>query len=351
MSLAITIRRALGERRLEVDLEIADGERLVVIGPNGAGKSSLLRSVAGLDPIDSGRVAFGDEIWDDAATGEHRPVESRRLGVVPQRDALLAHLNVLDNVAYGPRSQGASRREARRRAHRELERFHIGHLADARPRSLSGGEAQRVAIARALVAEPTALLLDEPTSALDLAAKAGVRALLTAATTATARPSLIVTHDAVDALTLGDRIAVLEEGQITQIGTGRELAAAPRTGYVAELLGINLIRGLLNGSTLTSGNFELTVGAHDLPGGEAIATVRPRSISLHRARPEGSPRNVWQSRISSIDRTADRVRVRLVDPVEIVVELTAAGLDAIGVGEGGEVWASVKASEVSVTGG
>ncbi|MGA0813779.1 MAG: ATP-binding cassette domain-containing protein, partial [Ilumatobacteraceae bacterium] len=90
MSLAITIRRALGERRLEVDLEIADGERLVVIGPNGAGKSSLLRSVAGLDPIDSGRVTFGDEIWDDAATSEHRPVESRRLGLVPQRDALLA---------------------------------------------------------------------------------------------------------------------------------------------------------------------------------------------------------------------------------------------------------------------
>ena len=351
MTLAISVRRDLGTHHLEVDLDVADGERLVVIGPNGAGKTSLLRGLAGLDSIGSGRVVYGDEVWDDTTTGEHQPVEARRLGIVPQRDALLAHLTVLDNVAYGPRSRGLSRRAARRRAHDELERFGIAHLAAARPRSLSGGEAQRVAIARALVGEPSVLLLDEPTSALDLSAKAGVRALLATATTALARPALIVTHDAVDALTLGDRIAVLEEGRITQIGSGRELAAAPRTAYVAELLGINLIRGSLRGSVLTSGNFELTVGAHEVPTGEAIATVRPRSISLHRARPEGSPRNVWRSRINSIDRTADRVRVRLIDPVEIVVELTSAGLDAIGVGEGDEVWASVKASEVVVTGG
>ena len=351
MTLAFSIRRDLGTHGLDVDLEVADGERLVVIGPNGAGKTSLLRSVAGLDPIDSGRVAFGDEIWDDTTTGAHLPVESRRLGVVPQRDALLTHLSVLDNVAYGPRSMGVSRRASRARALAELERFGVDHLANSRPGTLSGGEAQRVAIARALAGDPSVLLFDEPTSALDLAARTTVRALLAGATTTSERPSLIVTHDAVDALTLGDRIAVLEAGRVTQIGSGPELAAAPRTSYVAELLGINLIRGSLRGSTLTAGAFELTVGAHDLPAGEAVATVRPRSISLHRSRPEGSPRNVWRSTISSIDRSADRVRVRLVDPVEIVVELTPAGLEAIGLGEGGEVWASVKASEVTVTGG
>ncbi|MGB1610360.1 MAG: ATP-binding cassette domain-containing protein, partial [Ilumatobacteraceae bacterium] len=286
--------------------------RLVIVGPNGAGKTSLLRSIVGLDPAGDGRIALGSEVWHDSATGADTAVEARRVGFVPQHPTLLAHLDALTNVAYGPRSRGAGRAESRTIAMSAMETLAVDHLSGRRPDTLSGGEAQRVAIARALAIEPSLLVLDEPTSALDIAARPGMRALISTATAA---------------------------------------SEAPRTPYVAELLGINLIRGSLRGSVLSTGAFELTVGAHDVDDGPAIATVRPRSISLHRSRPEGSPRNVWQSRVTSIDRGADRVRVRLTEPVEIVVDLTPAGLSAIGVGEGDEVWASVKASEVTVASG
>lgn len=351
MTLVVRITRDIGPHHLDVDLEVATGERLVIVGPNAAGKTSLLRSIIGLDPAGDGRVALGSEVWHDSATGADTAVEARRVGFVPQHPTLLAHLDALANVAYGPRSRGAGRAESRAIAMNAMETLAVDHLSGRRPDTLSGGEAQRVAIARALAIEPSLLVLDEPTSALDIAARPGMRALISTATAASEAPAVIVTHDAVDALTLGDRIAVLEQGRLTQVGTGRELAAAPRTPYVAELLGINLIRGSLQGLVLSTGAFELTVGAHDIDDGPAIATVRPRSISLHRSRPEGSPRNVWQSRVTSIDRGADRVRVRLTEPVEIVVDLTPAGLSAIGVGEGDEVWASVKASEVTVASG
>lgn len=351
MTLVVRITRDIGPHLLDVDLEVATGERLVIVGPNGAGKTSLLRSIIGLDPAGDGRIALGSEVWHDSATGADTAVEARRVGFVPQYPTLLAHLDALANVAYGPRSRGAGRAESRTIAMSAMETLAVDHLSGRRPDTLSGGEAQRVAIARALAIEPNLLVLDEPTSALDIAARPGMRALISTATAPSETPAVIVTHDAVDALTLGDRIAVLEQGRLTQVGTGRELAAAPRTPYVAELLGINLIRGSLRGSVLSTGAFELTVGAHDIDDGPAIATVRPRSISLHRSRPEGSPRNVWQSRVTSIDRGADRVRVRLTEPVEIVVDLTPAGLSAIGVGEGDEVWASVKASEVTVASG
>jgi len=351
VTLTARLLRDIGPHVLDIDLEVADGERLVIVGPNGAGKTSLLRSITGLDPVGIGRITLGSEVWHDSATGADIAVEARRVGLVPQRPTLLAHLDVLANVAYGPRSNGVSRADSRARAQSMLSMLGVDHLAERRPDALSGGEAQRVALARALALRPSLLLLDEPTSALDLTARPGMRALIATATAESGAPAIMVTHDAVDALTLGDRIAVLEQGRLTQVGTGRELAAAPRTPYVAELLGINLIRGSLRGSVLSTGAFELTVGAHDLDDGPAIATVRPRSISLHRARPEGSPRNVWQARIASIDRGADRVRVRLAEPVEIVVDLTPAGLAAIAVAEGDAVWASVKASEVTVAGG
>ena len=160
---------------------------------------------------------------------------------------------------------------------------------------------------------------------------------------------LLVTHDPVDAHALADRVVVLEDGRVTQRGTLAELAAAPRSDYVADLMGTNVLRGVLSGSELQLiGGGVLTVGAHHAHDGEVIAALSPRAISLHRERPEGSPRNVWQTDVNAVDRSLDRVRVRLADPLPLVVEVTEAGLAALDVAPGDPVWVSVKASEITV---
>ena len=160
-----------------------------------------------------------------------------------------------------------------------------------------------------------------------------------------------MSHDPVDALTIADRVMVLEAGVVTQFGRPSELIAAPRSNYVAEILGLNPLRGMLSGHRLDVGDTTLTVGAHTVGDGPVIAVIRPRSISLHRAQPEGSPRNVWRTRVVGVDRLSDRVRVRVGDPLALTVEVTHAGLEALGVGVGDGVWASVKASEIDVSEG
>jgi molybdate transport system ATP-binding protein len=230
-----------------------------------------------------------------------------------------------------------------------LDRLGVLSIADQRPPGLSGGQAQRVALARALVIEPQVLLLDEPLAALDVSARGAVRHDLQRWIGLSGTCRLVVTHDPVDAHALADRVVVLEGGRVTQRGTMTELAASPRSTYVADLIGTNLLAGRLDGASFTvADGVELVVGAHDAPDGETVATIRPAAIALHLDRPEGSPRNVWPTSISGIDRSGGRVRVRLAGPLEVVVEVTESGLGALGVDVGDAVWASVKASEVSV---
>lgn len=240
-------------------------------------------------------------------------------------------------------------READRRARAALDLFGIADLVDQRPHSLSGGQAQRVALARAMVFDPDVLLLDEPLAALDASTRAQVRHDLAHRLGDVGTARLLVTHDPIDAYALADRVVVLEAGQVTQRGTVAELAAAPRSGYVADLMGTNLVPGRLVGHTLQlSSGGNLVVGPHAVADGDALAAIRPMAISLHRQQPEGSPRNVWRTRIAGIERFHDRVRVRLHDPIPVVVEVTEAGFAALSVVEGDLVWAAVKASEVTV---
>jgi molybdate transport system ATP-binding protein len=233
-----------------------------------------------------------------------------------------------------------------------LERLGMGQFAHRRPPTLSGGQAQRVALARALVNRPAVVLLDEPLAALDASARGAVRhelrGWLSDPDVADAA-RVLVTHDPVDAHALADRVVVLERGHVVQRGTLAELAAAPRSSYVADLMGTNLLRGELRGGTfLVGGIGELAVGAHDVADGDSFAAIRPAAIALHRNRPEGSPRNVWATTVTGIDRSIDRVRVRTGPPFVLVVEVTDAGLAALDVDVGDAVWASVKASEISV---
>ena len=205
--------------RVGADLEAAAGEVLVVIGPNGAGKSTLLRAVAGLEP---GRVRVGDHDWTDLE------VPRRRVGYVFQDQSLFPHLSAQDNVAFGPRARGRSRREADAVAREWLERFGIGELAARRPHELSGGQAQRVAIARALATDPDLLVCDEAVSALDAHHRAAVLALLGRLKRERGLALLFVTHDPAAARALAERTARLADGRIVACGdTAQVLSGRP----------------------------------------------------------------------------------------------------------------------------
>jgi len=347
VSLEARVGLTLGQLGLDVELAVATGELVVLLGPNGAGKTTLLRALAGLVALERGRVALDRSVLEDAGTGRRVPTERRPIGFVFQDYLLFPHLSALENVAFGLRARGTARAEARRRARAWLERVGLAEHADARPRALSGGQAQRVALARAMVADPRLLLLDEPLAALDAATRSEVRRDLRRHLASFDGTRLLVTHDPLEAMTLADRLVVLERGRITQTGTAAEVSARPRSRYVAELVGVNLFRGRADGHTLhlSGGGILVAAGGHH---GEAFAAVHPHAVALHRRAPEGTPRNVWAGTAETLDAVGDRVRVRVTGTVPIVAEVTPAAAAELRLADGGPVWAAVKATEVTV---
>ncbi|KDA44503.1 MULTISPECIES: ATP-binding cassette domain-containing protein [unclassified Frankia] len=213
LSALMTVRR--GQFVLDVEVSVARGETVAVLGRSGAGKSTLLRALAGLLPLDEGRITLAGEVLDDPAEHRFVPSEQRPVGMVFQDYLLFPHLRARDNIAFGLRARlGQGRRHARASADTWLERFGIGHLGDRRPDALSGGQGQRVALARALASGPGLLLLDEPLAALDTATRREVRSFLHNVLPTLAAPVLIVTHDPTDAEVLADRILALDAGRV-----------------------------------------------------------------------------------------------------------------------------------------
>jgi molybdate transport system ATP-binding protein len=210
----------------------------VLIGPNGSGKTSTLSLILGVLPVERGRIAVRGSVLVDTAAGIEVPLEERNLGYVPQSYALFPHLNVCENLdfALASAARPPDRRHRLQRIAAVLDELAIGPLADRRPRTLSGGEKQRVALARALCVQPRALLLDEPLAALDVLARREVRTFLAGYLKKLELPTLVITHDAADAQQLGTKIAVLEAGRITQLGTWSELVQAPATKFVADFV-------------------------------------------------------------------------------------------------------------------
>ena len=347
MSLQADTRLTLGRLELEVELAVATGELVVLLGPNGAGKTTLLRALAGLVPLDRGRVVLDGRVLEDAEGGEWVATEHRPIGFVFQDYLLFPHLSALENVAFGLRARGLTKVEARRRAAAWLERVGLAAHAASRPRALSGGQAQRVALARAMAGDPRLLLLDEPLAALDAATRTEVRRDLRRHLASFDGTRLLVTHDPLEAIALADRLVVLEEGKVTQTGTPAEVSEHPRSRYVAELVGINLYRGQADGRSvrLVGGG---TVVAADINHGEVFAAVHPHAVALHRRVPEGTPRNVWAGTADAVEVVGDRVRVQVTGPVPIVAEVTPAAAAELRLGDGGQVWVSVKATEVTV---
>jgi molybdate transport system ATP-binding protein len=336
-----------GELSLDVSFTAVAGETLALVGPNGAGKSTTLAVLAGLLAIERGHVALGDERLDEPQRGIFVPPAARGVGVVFQQHLLFPHLRAIDNVAFGLRARGGDRAAARATAQEWLQRVGLAQHAGALPHQLSGGEAQRVALARALAGSPRLLLLDEPLSAVDASARLLLRRELRAHLDAFAGVRIVVAHDALDAFALADRIAVLEAGRIVQVGTTAEICGRPRSRYVADLVGTNLLRGTAHGGQLRlpGGGALVVPGTHE---GEVIATVHPRAIALFRQRPEGSPRNVWSAEIAAVEAAGDRMRVQLGGAVPLVAEVTPAAVADLGLARGGEVWVALKATEITI---
>jgi len=369
---------------LRVTLRAAPGEVVVVVGPNGAGKTTLVRALAGLTPLSAGKVVVGDEVMEDRSAGVFVPPERRGVGVVFQDHRLFEHMSALDNVAYGLRSRsrwgprlgrrsglgsglGASPRSASprswlrssRRAARARASLALGAVgldpemaARTRPGTLSGGQRQRVALARALAIEPRLLLLDEPLASVDLAARPELRRLLTATLRAYATggaAQVLATHDPLDALTLAQRVVVLEGGRVTQEGTVAEVTARPRSAWVADFVGVNLLRGRSTGTRSVALDGGGTLAVTSSLSGDVFAVVRPRTVTLHRTRPEGSARNVWRGPVEAVEEVpggAGRARVRVSSTPALVAEVTMDAVNSLRLCEGGTVWASVKATEV-----
>ena len=340
-----------GDLSLDVVLEAEAGETIALLGPNGAGKTTAVQAVAGLLPLDAGRIEVDGQVLDDVEQGIHVPPEHRPVGVVFQDHLLFPRMSVLENVAFGLRARGRHRREARAIARGWLERLGVAEYAGDRPAVLSGGQAQRVALARALATDPRLLLLDEPLSALDASTRAHVRAELRRHLATFDGARVLVTHDPLDALVLADRLVIVEAGRVTQSGSPTQVTARPATRYVADLVGINLVHATRSGDHEVSvrGGARLTVADVLPPGVDDVAVaVRPRSVALYQRRPDGSPRNTWEATVADLESERDRVRVVLDGPVPLTAEITTGAAAALELVPGARVWASVKAVDMDV---
>lgn len=327
---------ALPLRSFRLELALAVGrETFALVGPSGAGKTSVLRTIAGLARPERGRIALADRVLFDAEAGIDRPPEERRIGYVFQEYALFPHLSVERNIAY---AGGRGTAEL-------LERFHLTHLAKARPDDLSGGERQRVGLARALARDPAVLLLDEPMSALDSHTRATVRAELRRNLDDLDLPVLLVTHDFQDAAVLADRVGVLVDGRLLQTGTPGELIAAPGDPFVASFTGANIFSGRArpgrDGLTEVAIDDGSVLYSVDEAVGPVSVAVYPWEVAIARNLPGDSSLNHVRGPITSLVRIGNRARVQV---GSLVGEVTTASVERLDLNEGESVVASFKAA-------
>ncbi len=332
---------------LDASLDIGRGRTVALLGPNGAGKSTVVAAIAGLIAVDRGSIALDGTMLDARRPDVFVASEERGVGVMFQDHLLFAHMSVADNIAFGLRSRGMSAGDAGSVASEWCDRLDLTGMEGRSVRELSGGQAQRVALARALATNPSILLLDEPLAALDVTTKARARRVLGEHLDAFSGPKLLITHDPGEAFLLADEVHVIEDGKITQVGSAEEITRSPRTEYAADLAGTNLLRGEVADGVVVVGTHVVHVA--DSPSdGPTLLTIHPRAVSLHRQRPEGSPRNAWQTTVSHIEAMADRCRVSVDAPVPLTSEVTTESVSALGIEVGSTIWVSVKATEIDV---
>nr|BBH93445.1 ABC transporter ATP-binding protein [Thermogemmatispora argillosa] len=369
-------RRASAEQtshfHLQLSLQAETGRTTVLLGESGAGKSTVLRLLAGLLRPTRGQMVLDGICYFDSERAIFVPPQERPIGYVFQDYLLFPHLTVFENIAFGLRAQGLRGQEVRRRTEAAIEQMRLNGLATRRPAQLSGGQQQRVALARALVLQPRLLLLDEPLAALDVQTQREVRQELRRLLSEIGITTIFVTHNHLEALLFGDQILVLDNGQVIQQGSRRDLLEHPRSAYIAELVGLNFLRGQLVAQeagalctlAISGGSRPLLVSAvleesERIAGEElreACVVVDPRSITLYRTPPEGSARNLFAGQIVQIlPLTAShssahdgRVRVSIeIDPAlpPLTAEITEDSLQRLELHEGAHIYAGFKATE------
>ncbi|QYF73051.1 sulfate/molybdate ABC transporter ATP-binding protein [Cryobacterium sp. PAMC25264] len=349
MSFSVDVHVA--ERDVRLHLTVAAGETVAVLGPNGAGKSTLLGAIAGLIRPDSGRSELNGTVLFDLPAGPGRgiwrPAHQRGVSLLAQEPLLFPHLSVLDNVAFGPRSIGATTAGARARAARWLGEVDAEPLAARRPAELSGGQAQRIAVARALASDPGLLLLDEPLAALDVSVAPAVRRMLRRVLVD--RSSIIVTHDVLDAYTLADRVVIVENGRIVDEGTPAEVFDRPRSAFAAGLAGLNLITGVRRGDTMVTADTATTVENIPEPtvaeGAPLSLAVRPAAVSVVIEPPADPQFSSVRAELIDLEPRGDLVRARSAVLAADVSPQEAAQLDAA---VGSMVWFAFPADSATV---
>ncbi len=344
--LEASLRLSRPDFDLQVDLRAPPGEVIALVGPNGAGKSTLIRGLAGLAPLTASHVAVGGVVWHEGDSPQV-PTHRRRIGLMSQQPLLFPHLDVRSNIAFGLRRHGSSRRDAAEAADTWLQRVGLPGYGTRRIDELSGGQRQRVALARSLATRPDVLLLDEPFSALDIGAAAEMRAALRERLAEFGGVTLLVTHDPVDALTLADRLCVMEAGRVVQDGSPWEVATQPTSAHAARLAGLNVLVGTGMGSTVVlPGGLRVQTGAPC--EGPAQVTLRPSAVTLTTTPPTGSARNRWRGRVVSLARLGTTVRVELDVGFPLLADVLPESVADLGLVPGTEVWASAKATELTV---
>jgi len=344
------LEKRVGGLQVRVSLQVAEGQTMAIVGPTGCGKTTTLMMIAGLMRPDRGRITFNGHTLFDSEKEIDVPPERRNIGVVFQSHALFPHLSVFDNVAYGLRARGFPRREIERKVESITSVLGLKDLAQRRPRELSGGESQRVALARALVFDPPVLMLDEPLAALDLQTRHEVRRELRQVLRRFGKTTIVVTHDPIDALTLGSTICVLENGEVRQVGDRHALLAEPKSQFVAQFMGVNFFRGIAR-SVTGEGLTEVEVAGQKVftaerVSGETALTFLPSEVTVAREPPRGSALNVFRGEVSEIIPLGDRVRLSVDAGIPIVAEITAHSFASLAVSEASPVYVAFKATAV-----
>ncbi len=366
--LSLDVRRRFPggpEIRAVLDEPLEPGRVLVLFGPSGSGKTTVLRAVAGLDRLDAGFVRFAGETWSDVAAGVHLPPQARRAGFLFQEYALFPHLDVAGNVGFG--LAGLPAAERRRRVGESASLLRIEELLHRRPAHLSGGQRQRVALARALAPRPRLLLLDEPLSALDGPTREELRGELRGLLHRLGIPSVLVTHDRVEALTLGDRLAVIADGEVRQVGAVDAVFSAPVDPVVARAVGtenVLLVRVVSRADGLAVVEAAAAKAAAGPPAGvatgvrllavdpggldgEAFACVRAEEVILERGpAPGSSARNRLEAEVVATALEGPLVRVTLDCGFRLVALVTRQAAAELGLAAGTRVTALLKAQAV-----
>jgi multiple sugar transport system ATP-binding protein len=273
----------------DVTLEIGDGEFVVLVGPSGCGKSTLLRMIAGLEEVSAGRISISGQDVTDLAP------RSRDIAMVFQSYALYPHMTVRQNIGYGLKVRRAPKEEAKQRVEEVAELLGLEELLDRRPAHLSGGQRQRVAMGRAIVREPKAFLMDEPLSNLDAKLRVGMRASLAQLHRRLGTTTVYVTHDQTEAMTLGQRVAVIRDGRILQVDTPQHLYHEPRDVFVAAFIGtpaMNLVEAVIDGDDAVFGRLRIRLdpARRPAPGYHKVTLgIRPEAFEAAASAPPGSP--------------------------------------------------------------